>query len=333
MPMAPSMASNVSGARASWTAAALCRFGFAGLAEEERQRAAAVQDLADSCHRLSEKPRPTVVLLASTQPVNLNVALNAAVSAARAAGQLMRRNLLSAKKVNAATSHDIKLELDVRCQKLIERKLHSAFPRIAFLGEEGAAGATNAEFRWVVDPIDGTVNYAHGLPHAGVSIALQRKVSGARGQVSGEAFETIMGVVYDPFQVELWTAIEGGVSRMNGKAIRVSGCRWLKDSIVSIGFAKSRSSIQLGLPYFGWLTRRVRKVRVLGSAALSLTYVATGRLDAYIETGVNVWDIAAGGFIIERAGGKFWTQSLDGRHRYRMIASNGLLHRQFPVPK
>src|SRR5882672_6660154 len=107
----------------------------------------------------------------------LRKALTAAVRAARAAGKLMRKNLRETKVVNAKTSHDIKLELDVRCQKLIEKILRVAFPKISLLGEEGDSGATNEALRWVVDPIDGTVNFAYGIPHACVSIALQRESS------------------------------------------------------------------------------------------------------------------------------------------------------------
>jgi myo-inositol-1(or 4)-monophosphatase len=273
--------------------------------------------------------------------VNLRLAQNAAVAAARAAGTLMRRNLDRTKKINAASSHDIKLELDVRCQKLIERKLK--FLKAGFLGEEdtpGSGDTSDAPFRWVVDPIDGTVNFAYGLPHASVSIALQRRMSGARGQVSGgrhsripsARFQTVLGVVYDPFMDELWTAIRGGPAQLNGKVIRASRRRKLAECIISIGFAKSRTSLDHALPYFVWLARRVRKIRMLGSAALGLTYVATGRLDAYVERGVNLWDIAAGGLIIECAGGKFWTEpTVDGK--IRMIASNGVIHGQLPVPK
>ena len=105
-------------------------------------------------------------------------ALACAVAAARAAGKVMSANLRLSKKINEATQHDIKLELDVRCQKLIERKLKAAFPKVAFLGEEGDSGDANAPARWVVDPIDGTVNYAYGIPHAAVSIAMQERSDG-----------------------------------------------------------------------------------------------------------------------------------------------------------
>ena len=272
--------------------------------------------------------------------VKLTKAQAAAVNAARAAGQVMRRNLHAAKKVNSETSHDIKLELDVRCQNLIERKLRAVFPNIALLGEEGSSGDADAEFRWVVDPIDGTVNFASGIPHAAVSIALQARSPKARirnpsGHPASRILHpaTLVGVIYDPFTDELWTAIRGEPARLNGRTIHVSRRRRLDVSIVSIGFAKSRTSLEHALPYFIWLSRQVRKVRMMGSAALALAYVATGRFDAYIERGINLWDIAAGGLIIECAGGKFWREPIRGRHRFRMISSNGLLHSQLRIPE
>ena len=266
-------------------------------------------------------------------------ALAAAERAARAAGQIMRQNLWAAKKVNAETSYDIKLELDVRCQKLIEKQLHAKFPQIALLGEEGTSGAADAEYRWVVDPIDGTVNYASGIPHAAVSIALQ--VQSPKSKVQSRSRKpstpnrqpsTLVGIVYDPFTDELWTAIRGRAARLNGKVIHVSRRRDLGKCIVSIGFAKNRSSLEHALPYFIRLARRVRKIRMMGSAALALAYVATGRFDAYIERGINLWDIAAGGLILECAGGKFWREPIGGEHKFRMVASNGLVHRFLPVP-
>ena len=128
-------------------------------------------------------------------------ALDCAVDATRRAGGLMRQNRSRRKIINQESQHDIKLELDVRCQKLVERTLLAAFPDSAILGEEGVAGNSASALRWVVDPIDGTVNFAYGVPHACVSIALQR-------QAEAE-FQTILGVVYDPFCDELWTATAG----------------------------------------------------------------------------------------------------------------------------
>jgi myo-inositol-1(or 4)-monophosphatase len=244
-------------------------------------------------------------------------ALDCAVAAARAAGRLMLRHRAAPKKINRQSRYDIKLELDVRCQKLIERTLLRSFPHSAVLGEEGLAGPQDGPLRWVVDPIDGTVNFTYGVPHACVSIALQERI--------GAEFSTIAGVVYDPFCGELWTAIRGGPARLNGKVIHASRRENLAEAIVAVGFSKTRQSLDESLPFFNALIRRVRKIRMMGAAALSLAYVASGRFDAYVETGVSLWDIAAAGFILERAGGEFWHRPLLGGRQYRMIANNGLL--------
>jgi myo-inositol-1(or 4)-monophosphatase len=243
--------------------------------------------------------------------------------AAHQAGALMKKHLRRAKQVNESHQHDIKLELDVRCQKLITRVLAQAFPSIPVLGEEGIDDASEqAVARWVVDPIDGTVNFAYGIPHAAVSIALQVRTA--------DGFHSEVGVVYDPFMNDLWTAIRGKPARLNGRIAKVSTRARLDESIVSLGFAKSQDSLKAAQADFLELTHRVRKIRIMGSAALALTYVACGRFDAYVEAGVRLWDIAAGGLIVECAGGSFVTQALPGEHRYGLIASNGLIHDQIP---
>jgi myo-inositol-1(or 4)-monophosphatase len=249
-------------------------------------------------------------------------ALAAAVKAARRAGGLMRRNLAVAKKINSRSRHDIKLELDVRCQKIIETILLGAFPGSGLLGEEGMAGVAGPNLRWVVDPIDGTVNFTFGVPHACVSIALQERDGGA-----GD-YSTIIGVVYDPFCGELWTAARGAPARLNGKIIHVSRRKELAAAMVGIGFAKDAESLRENLPVFNALVGRVLKVRMNGSAALALAYVAGGRFDAYLESGIHIWDIAAGGFIVERAGGEFWRRPIAGLHKYRMLANNGWLRQK-----
>ncbi len=274
-------------------------------------------------------------------------ALHSAVSAARAAGELMRKNFNSVKKINEATQHDIKLELDVRCQKLSEKTLQKSFPAFSILGEEGTLGDQDSEYRWVVDPIDGTVNFTYDIPHCCVSIALQRRIDGERlmvlplpegedrgegerpfrssSAVSDSGYRTMLGVVYDPFCNELWTGVGGQPARLNGRIIQVSKRSKLEEAIVSLGFAKYKSTLQIMLPVFNQLIHRVRKVRLMGAAALSMVYVASGRFDAYTETGVHLWDIAAGGLIIECAGGEFFREPLDNEHSYRIIANNGLL--------
>jgi myo-inositol-1(or 4)-monophosphatase len=253
------------------------------------------------------------------------------VDAARAAGALMSRNFHLEKKVNEAHQHDIKLELDVRCQKLIERRLAAAFPRIAVLGEEGDSGILGGDYRWVVDPIDGTVNFAYGIPHACVCIALQALADpgSSSTSITPDGYETLIGVVYDPFVDELWTATRGSKARLNGRIISVSARKKLSQAIVTVGFAKRTETVNQMLPVISALAHRVMKIRIMGSAALAMTYVATGRMDAYIEPGVRLWDIAAGGLILESAGGDFLHTPVAGeQHVYRLGANNGRLRKE-----
>ena len=252
--------------------------------------------------------------------------LAVAVNAAHAAGDIMRRNRLASKKINKATQRDIKLELDVRCQRKIELMLTKAHPEIAVLGEEENVGDIESELRWVVDPIDGTVNFTYGIPHACVSIALQQRL--AKQNKYGENYETIIGAVYDPFVEELWTAIRGQTAKLNGKRIQVNDGP-LKEAMLSIGFAKDKKTMDYMIPYFNKLALKIRKPRMMGSATLALTYVACGRFHGYIESKVNLWDIAAGGLVLECAGGEFWrTPRRKGEHAYVVVATNGRIRKQ-----
>src|ERR1035437_8324832 len=157
----------------------------------------------------------------------LNKAPAAAGKTAHAAGKIMHANWHKPKRVNSAEAHDIKLELDVRCQALIEKILRATFPKIPVLGEEGITGDVTAEYRWVGDPIDGTVNYFYGMPHAAVSIAL------------AHCQKFVVGVFYDPFTDEIWTTTKGGPTRLNGKIVRVSNRSRLEDAVTAMGFSKS----------------------------------------------------------------------------------------------
>jgi len=248
--------------------------------------------------------------------------LAAAVKAARAAGKIMRDNWHRPKRVNSAEAHDIKLELDVRCQKLITKILLAAFPKISLLGEEGDSGDASAEYRWVVDPIDGTVNYFFGMPHAAVSIALQRR--------KGKIYKTILGVIYDPFTDELWTATLGGKTKLNGRVVRVSKRGKAGEAVVAIGFSKSKENLKKSLPHLIRLCRRALKIRIMGSAALELAYVACGRLDLYVERTINLWDIAAGALMVECSGGECWTLPAPGG-KLRMCADNGKLRKKLQL--
>jgi myo-inositol-1(or 4)-monophosphatase len=256
----------------------------------------------------------------------------------------MLANWHMTKRVNFTDAHDIKLELDVRCQKLIEKTLRAAFPKIPLLGEEGDSGDVDAEYRWVVDPIDGTVNYAFGIPHAAVSIALQAKSD--KWRVTGDGKDNrsrtrsavtrhpshviLLGVIYGPFTDELWTATRGGPTRLNGRVVRVSKRAKVGDAIIAMGFSKSKINLEKSLPHLNRLSRRALKVRIMGSAALELAYVASGRLDAYVERTINLWDIAAGALMVECSGGEFYTRPAP-RGKLRMVADNGLLRRKLQL--
>jgi myo-inositol-1(or 4)-monophosphatase len=148
--------------------------------------------------------------------------------------------------------------------------------------EEGNAENASTEFEWVIDPIDGTVNYFYGIPHFCISIALREKG------------EIIVGVIYDPMRDELWHAELGGKAYLNDNPIEVSQYTDISQSVVSVGISKTMAELEVDLSIFQDLLARARKCRMMGSAALDLAYVATGRFDAYIERSVNWWDIAAG---------------------------------------
>jgi len=262
--------------------------------------------------------------------LNARSGLKSATEAALKAGALLQKHQHAHKKINEEIQHDIKLDLDVRTQKLIEAHFRKQFPESAVFGEEGVSGDPAAEFRWVIDPIDGTVNFAYGIPHACVSIALQHRAAPGKG-VTRDGYRTIAGVVHDPFCNETWTAILGGVPKLNEMTIQASKRSRLDHAIVSMGFAKSADTTKIMLPHLNDLVYRARKIRIMGSAALSMVYVACGRFDAYIEGGVRLWDIAAGGLILECAGGEFWREEIDTEHTYCLIASNGLLRKKLNV--
>ncbi|HEX4084936.1 MAG TPA: inositol monophosphatase family protein [Chthoniobacteraceae bacterium] len=240
--------------------------------------------------------------------------LDLAIAAARAAGTLLRANFGTQLRVNALEAHDIKLELDVQSQTLITGMILDQFPGHAIYGEEGIAGNQASDFHWIIDPIDGTVNFFYGIPHFCISIALR------------ERQEIIVGVIYDPMRDEMWEVRKGGIPLLNGKPIAVSRRRELADSVLSVGFSKSKTTIDTGMPLFQDMVYRARKCRLMGSAALDMAYIAAGRLDGYIEQSVSLWDIAAGIILIERAGGVVKTSTRsDYPDKYSVVASNGLL--------
>jgi myo-inositol-1(or 4)-monophosphatase len=246
----------------------------------------------------------------------MNQYLDAAIKAARAAGALVRENFGRPLKVNVEEAHDIKLELDVRSQALITDLLLEKFPDHAILGEEGSAENTTTEFEWVIDPIDGTVNYFYAIPHFCISIALREKG------------EIIVGVIYDPMRDELWHVELGGKAYLNNQPIQVSRSTDISQSVVSVGMSKTTAELEVGMSIFQDLLTRARKCRMMGSAALDLAYVATGRFDAYIERSVNWWDIAAGVLLVNCAGGRLdIAPSAIQNGKLSVIAWNGKIDR------
>jgi myo-inositol-1(or 4)-monophosphatase len=240
--------------------------------------------------------------------------LDAAIEAARAAGDLLRANFHHPLRVNAAEAHDIKLEIDVLAQELITDLLLKKFPTHALYGEEGIVGDQTTKYQWVVDPLDGTVNYFYGIPHFCVSIALRFRL------------EIIVGVIFDPIRDEIWTGQKGDTPKLNGTPFRVSERADLAEAVLSVGLSKTGATIEAGLPLLQAMIYRVRKCRLLGSAALDMAYVACGRLDAYIEQGISLWDIAAGWILVEMAGGKVEMRPRqDMKDKYSVVASNGVI--------
>jgi myo-inositol-1(or 4)-monophosphatase len=242
----------------------------------------------------------------------------AAVTAAQAAGEKLRRAFGHELHVNEAFAHDIKLAADVECQDLIYSILLDHFPKTRCIGEEGDSnnpGDPNAEIEWIVDPIDGTMNLAYGIPHFCVSIAAREAASQ----------KILFGVIYDPMRHELFTAERGTGTYLNGIRQKVSTRATLGEAVLAVGFAKSQDSIDHCLKLYQEYGNSARKLRAMGSAALDLAYVAVGRLDAYIEQGVNLWDIAAGIVLVEEAGGVVETE-IKARGKYRVCAHSGLIN-------
>ena len=221
--------------------------------------------------------------------------LNIGVRAARAAGRVITRNVerVDTLRIDVKGRNDFVSDVDRQAEADIVAVLHRAYPDHAILGEEsGATGADDAEYRWIVDPLDGTTNFLHGLPHFSVSIALLR---------AGRPFQA---VVYDPMRQELFTAGKGDGAYLDAKRIRVSGTGRLEDALLGTGFPyRTGQSLDFYQRTARHFTEASGGIRRLGSAALDLAYVAAGRLDGCWLTGLSAWDVAAGALIVREAGG------------------------------
>ena len=236
------------------------------------------------------------------------------------AGALLARHVGRPKHVQTKRSAiDLVTEIDRAAERRIHAILHRAEPAFGFLGEEEGARRAGAAARWIVDPIDGTNNFVHGLPLFGVSIGLEH------------AGQMVVGVIYDPMRRELFTAVRGGGAFLNGARIRVSPTAVLARSLLSTGF--SANFLKHPQPYLGWFQRlqsRSHGVRRIGSSVLSLAWVASGRLEGFYERDLWPWDIAAGMLLVEEAGGRVSTLrgSPAALEHSELVASNGRIHRQ-----
>ncbi len=238
--------------------------------------------------------------------------LETAIHAAKEAGKLLRANFHEVKHVDEALHHDLKLALDKESQDLITAIILKEFSTHAIYGEEGLAGDQTSSHQWIVDPIDGTVNFFYGIPHFCISIA--KRVHE----------EIVLGVIYDPMVDELWTIEKGEKPLLNGRPIKVSDRETLAESILFVGCGKDEQALSTGLERFRKGSLKARKMRMMGSAALGMSYIATGRLDAYVESRISLWDIAAGIPMIEATGGKIrLTPHPDHPDVYSIIATNG----------
>jgi myo-inositol-1(or 4)-monophosphatase len=240
-----------------------------------------------------------------------------AVQIARDAGAILRDRFGQPHEVRFKGTIDLVTEADRAAEDLIADRLRTVCPEHDLLCEEGSVGATpGAMYRWVVDPLDGTTNFAHGLPTFAVSIALE------------DAGVPVVGVVYDPMRDELFVARKGGGATLNGTPILVSAADRLIASMLVTGFSYdfARRAHQAEV-WRNFLTR-VQAIRQTGSAALNLCYIAAGRLDGYWERGLSPWDVAAGAVIVTEAGGMV-TDMRGGAFRSddrEILASNGKLH-------
>lgn len=235
--------------------------------------------------------------------------LETACRAASLAGDHLRAHFSGKLIVDELSAHDVKLRIDKECQQIIRNTLADDWPAYSFLGEEGGCGG---EVEWIVDPLDGTVNYYYGIPLFCVSIAL--RVHGV----------TQLGCVYAPMVGEMFTALRGEPALLNGQSIHVSSRDRMERAIVFIGHGSHDQSGEEGIRRFAHLSARVCKIRILGTAALTLCYVAAGRMDAYVENSIHLWDFAAAQLILESAGGDFrYTPRANDPLTGSVIAWNG----------
>lgn len=241
------------------------------------------------------------------------------IEIAREAGELLRRSVGTVRSVERKFGQDTNLvtEVDRASEALIKERIRAKYPTHAVLGEETGGSLEGAETVWIIDPLDGTTNFTHGLPIFCVSIGVQH-----RG-------ELVAGAVYDPSQEELFSAEKGSGAYLNGQRLRVTEESELQNSLLVTGFPYTiRENPDHAIEHFTTFLREAQAVRRLGSAALDLCYVAAGRFDGFWEVSLNSWDMAAGMLAVREAGGK--VTDFRGREMQvsgkDLLATNGRLH-------
>jgi myo-inositol-1(or 4)-monophosphatase len=243
--------------------------------------------------------------------------LETAVDIAREAGALLATYFERRVAFELKGDFDLVTEADRASEKLVVERLRTYFPAHAIVAEEGGGHESGSDFRWYVDPLDGTTNFAHGFPFFNVTLGLE------------QAGELIAGVVYDPMRQEMFTAERGGGAYVNGKRIHVSACKRLSDSLASTGFPSRKRHQNINIHFYYQLAMASHGVRRTGSAALDLAYVAAGRLDFFWEFGLKPWDMAAGNLLVSEAGGRISDMRGDPHSVIRsehLLADNGALH-------
>jgi myo-inositol-1(or 4)-monophosphatase len=246
---------------------------------------------------------------------------------ARAAGALLRGHYERGVVTEYKGEVDLVTVADRESEKLLVEHLHAQWPEYGILGEEGTRAGMEYEYRWYIDPLDGTTNFAHGFPAFCVSMGLEHRPAGTPADADGEL---VAAVIYDPLRDEMFLAEKGRGAYLNGRRIHVSSTATMAESLIATGFPSRKRHGNPNVHFYHEVTLRSHGVRRAGSAALDLAYTACGRLDGYWEFKLNSWDTAAGVLLVREAGGM--VTYVDGGPfqliSKEVLATNGKIHAQ-----